>query len=828
MKPRKSIFLSSATTAILLLAFIFNAYALDIDAKAVNSKVDKYMSELVKQKRFSGSVLISKDRKPIVERSYGMANIAEKIPNTLQTKFRIGPITDQLKAAAIMKLQEQGKLNLSDRISEYLDDCPDALKSILILHLLNQCSGIPDYMKFPNFVEIGSQKLTPATIVSLFKDKALEFSPGARNQFSTSNYLLIGLIIEKVSGMSYIDFMQKTIFKPLGMKNTGFAGYGEIIEGQVSGYELKENEFTKAVLQDIFPYSVSSIYSTVEDLLIWDQSLYSEKFLSRQSLNIMFPSSARNYYVNYVNGSIIDYFDRKMIFIAGGILGFSSYLAVFPEEKVCIIILSNLDFKSCPIEQTNLNLSAIIFGDDYEPPKEHKVVKVDPAIYDKYAGEYQFGIPVSGQSVIVTITREADKLIAEATGQIKFKFEVFPVSETNFIGVFTYLLNEQEAELEFIKDAAGHVTLLVVRQAGHEIPFRKLHNKKLSKYKAEARNIDYDNNLKSHGFDPRDISNLIGLIEKGTYPNIHSLIIMRGGDIVLEKYFNGYNAWDAHPLMSASKSFTSALIGIALEKGCLKSLDQKILSFFPQYKTIENLNGWKKMIDIEDILTMRSGVDHYGKGPGIDSPDARLNSLIAGWERFYLNRPMATKPGTSFNYEGGGPMLLTSILKSACGMHADVLADKWLFLKLGITGAYWIKNWEKHPHTGIGLYMKPLDMAKFGLLYLRKGMWNSEQVIPASWIDESFKMHVDFHGKKHPYTGDYGIGYSYLWWIYKPAKEGRDSQYIYTVNGGMGQRIFVIPEYDMVVVVTAWATSIEESMNGEKILYEHIIPAIRK
>ncbi|MFH0735862.1 MAG: serine hydrolase [bacterium] len=323
------------------------------------------------------------------------------------------------------------------------------------------------------------------------------------------------------------------------------------------------------------------------------------------------------------------------------------------------------------------------------------------------------------------------------------------------------------------------------------------------------------------GLDSTKIFHLINLIQNNTYPQIHSLLIIKDDSLLIEKYFNGNSRTRTHTLQSVTKSFTSAMIGIALDKGIIESIDDKILSFFPQYTNIQNMDDWKKEIKIKDLLTMRSGTD-YSEG-FTNSPHDQLNSLSTGWDTFYLNRPMVSQPGTRFNYDSGGIILLSAIIKSKFGSHADVFGDQYLFPLLGISYPLWIKNAEGHPHTGGGLSLKPIDMIKLGVLYLHKGMWNGVHVVPESWVNKSFEKHVD-----NPYPWDpYIRGYGYNWWILKPGGKSKTNQYVYTAMGALGQYIFVIPEYNMVVAVTAGATTDDNFLNPQRFLYDYILDAVQ-
>lgn len=322
--------------------------------------------------------------------------------------------------------------------------------------------------------------------------------------------------------------------------------------------------------------------------------------------------------------------------------------------------------------------------------------------------------------------------------------------------------------------------------------------------------------------DPMKLDRLVIEIRSGDeYPDIHSLLILRNGYLVVEEYFDGYDAESMHTLQSVSKSFTSALIGIAIELGVIKSVNQKILGFFPELENIENLDDRKRAIRLEDILTMRTGTDYHEEGP--DSPHYQLNALSTGWDTFYLNRPMIADPGTTFQYDSGGVILLSSILKNLTGMHADTFADRYLFNHLNITRTYWYKNSEGHPHTGGGLHLSPRDMAKFGLLYLRGGMWEGRQIIPAHWIEESSKLHVQFDMSE----GSQFMGYGYLWWILRPDPSGEKGKNIYAAIGLNAQYIFIVPEHDMVIIVTGGTRTKEAMYKPVDFLYSDVLSAVR-
>ena len=183
---------------------------------------------------------------------------------------------------------------------------------------------------------------------------------------------------------------------------------------------------------------------------------------------------------------------------------------------------------------------------------------------------------------------------------------------------------------------------------------------------------------------------------------------------------------------------------------------------------------------------------------------------------------MIRDPGSGFQYDSGGVILLSAMLKNRTGMHVNAFAKKYLFPPLGIEQTLWIKNDEGHPHTGGGLFLRPLDMAKFGLLYLKGGIWEDQQLIPADWVTESFTKHHNFGGPSSRKITDYG----YLWWIMEGDPDGEGKQSIYAAKGYGGQNIFVIPEHSMVVVTTSNWTKPDGGSDPVDILYNYILPGL--
>ncbi len=241
-------------------------------AEDLTTKFQQYMDAAVKVDGFSGSVLVSRGGETLFARGYGMANIELQVPNTPRTKFRLGSITKQFTAMAIMIIAEQGKLKLDDPIGKYVDDAPKTWKKVTLHHLLTHTSGIFDFTSDPDLEKLMSRPETLRSLIARFKDKPVNFPPGEKFAYCNSGYVLLGAVIEKVSGMSYEAFLRKSIFEPLGMKDTGYDHTETILPNRAAGYERVGDGLKNAdYIHMSQPFSAGALYSTVEDLARWDR-----------------------------------------------------------------------------------------------------------------------------------------------------------------------------------------------------------------------------------------------------------------------------------------------------------------------------------------------------------------------------------------------------------------------------------------------------------------------------------------------------------------------------------------------------------------------------
>ena len=428
-----------------------------LDPAALAAKVEEYMQGHVTTNGFSGTILLAREGKPLVSKGYGFANIEWEIPNSPQTKFRVGSVTKQFTSMAVMQLREQGKLKLEDSVCAYVAPCPDTWKPVTIHHLLTHTSGIPTYTGLPEWRKVNMMPKTVDEMIGFFRDLPLQWTPGEKYAYNNSGYFLLGAVIEKITGKKYEEVLREQIFTPLGMNDSGYDWSATIIPRRASGYSGRPPAVRNAAPLDMQqPYAAGSLYSTTEDLLKWDQALYADRLLPAAAKEIMWTPFKENYAYGW---SIVApspaTFGHRRITHGGGINGFSAMLIRLPDTNVTSIVLANNDSLPGGAAVVARDLLAIYYGQPYKIPAPRTVAKVDPAIYDQYVGKYELR-----PDFVMTVAREGNSLIAQATGQNKI--EIFPESETTFFPKVV------DATISFEKDASGRVVALVLDQGGRK------------------------------------------------------------------------------------------------------------------------------------------------------------------------------------------------------------------------------------------------------------------------------------------------------------------------------------------------------------------------
>lgn len=527
---------------------------------ALAAKIDAVMAAVYKPGQPGAAILVQKDGRTIIRKGYGMADLELGVPVAPDMVFRLGSITKQFTAVSILLLAQEGKIGLQDEITRFLPDYPTQGKRITVEHLLTHTSGIQSYTDMSEWLPLWRKDMTLEELIGLFKDKPMLFEPGRSWSYNNSGFVLLGAIIEKVSGKTYEQFVDERIFKPLGMTSSYYGSTERIIPRRVPGYEKGQSGFVNAsYLSMTQPYAAGSLLSTVDDLARWSEAVFGGKVVGKAWLEKAFTpfELANGESTGYGYGWFIaDIGGHRSIEHGGGINGFTTYEMTFPEDHLFIAILTNsaiagrdpepravkiawlalglteperkvarvaakdLDgiagvyvnerkdecyvsrsgdklfaqrkggakdelYPASPTEfflkdnparftfikaggpvtglriQSRIGPAQIFAKTDRPLPQERQAVKIDPALYDRLAGEYELA-----PNFIIAILRRGDRLISQATGQPEV--ELFPESETRFF------LKVVDAQIDFTLDASGRATGLVLHQGGQDLPARKI------------------------------------------------------------------------------------------------------------------------------------------------------------------------------------------------------------------------------------------------------------------------------------------------------------------------------------------------------------------
>ena len=549
--------------AIGLAALIFVAFSFAApQAAPIAADLDALLSAVYTADGPGAAFLIWKDGQVLVRKAYGLADLELGVRMEPDMVFRLGSMTKQFTAAAILMLMERGQIALSDPITRFLPDFPMQGKTITIENLLTHTSGIQSYTDLDEFGPLMRKDVTVPEIIALFKDKPLEFAPGERWKYNNSGFFLLGAIIEKVTGMSYEAFLRKNIFDPLGLKHTYYGNATRIIPRRVPGYGPgQDNGFSNAeYLSMTSPYSAGALLSNVDDLAAWNAALLAGKVLKPETLARAWTAyklvdgSSTSYGYGW---AVASYEGHRMIMHGGAINGFLADGILYPEDKMFVVLLTNSTVGKRAPSALNFRAAALALGKPYrdpavvavtekdvaplagvylDPQKQEYLVRVagtkvaisgpgmsggevlpmapdkffvkstlnrvtfirnakgeiteclyepgfgsplrfarsskplpagrqaaaiDPKVLDAYVGEYELG-----PGFTIKFFKDGAKLMTQATGQ--GAFEIFPETETKFF------LKVVDAQVEFVKDAAGQVTGIVLNQGGRRMPGRKI------------------------------------------------------------------------------------------------------------------------------------------------------------------------------------------------------------------------------------------------------------------------------------------------------------------------------------------------------------------
>jgi CubicO group peptidase (beta-lactamase class C family) len=423
------------------------------------------------------AVLVAQNGKVLFKKGYGFADVEHGAGFAPDTKSRIGSITKQFTASAILRLQEEGKLNVQDKLSKYFPDFPRG-DEVTLHHLLTHTSGIRSYTDKPGFIDKVTAPIEPDALIKSFQNDAFDFDPGKKWHYDNSGYFLLGRIIEKVSGQSYGDFLRMNFFEPLGMTNTGVHRAGLALEHEALGYQYTGDAFTNALDWDMsWAGGAGALYSTVEDLFRWNEGVFGGKVLKDASLKAAWTpvKTEENKDDDSGNGYGYGWSSAHMrgaqeISHGGGLNGFSSFLMRLPRENFTVAILANAQPGAPGAEPGQLAhlVTEIYLGEKLDPrPTQQVNPAVSATAFDVLVGRYDYGVGV------MTVTKEGQHLYAQLAGQPRC--EIFPKSATEFFWKVV------DAQVTFVKDSQGKVTKAVHHQGGQTINAPRLEDLKEAK-----------------------------------------------------------------------------------------------------------------------------------------------------------------------------------------------------------------------------------------------------------------------------------------------------------------------------------------------------------
>lgn len=417
-------------------------------------ELDSILRHFSEANLFQGVALVAKDGKILLNKGYGMADAATKKPNDPLLVYQIGSVTKQFTAAAILKLQEGGKLSVNDNISKYFPNLKDGNR-ITIRHLLTHTSGLYNYTNDTTFwIHEAQLPSSREKMMARFVDKPLDFEPGAKFSYSNTGYLLLGYIIDQVSGKPYEQYMRENIFRPLGMNRTGFDFTKAA--NRATGYYVNDGVDPAIIVDSTGSYAAGAMYTTTTDLLKWVQAIHGKKLLKPASWEQAFTPFKEDYGYGFVIDKVQD---QKHIWHNGGIHGFVSALEYFPETNSSVILISNS--MQSDLDKLSGALDAALFGQRYELPKIRKETKMTEAQLKQYEGTYALT-----ETFAIAIKVEDGKLMAKATGQ--GAYEIYPEEEKD-----RFFYKVVDAQILFERDDTGKVNMLSLFQNGLHLRGRK-------------------------------------------------------------------------------------------------------------------------------------------------------------------------------------------------------------------------------------------------------------------------------------------------------------------------------------------------------------------
>lgn len=449
---------------------------LGVDVAGLNSKLPAYIDSISAgdlTQAYSGYVLVAQHDQPLFSRGYAAADRDKHSPNTADTSFRVGSVTKQFTAAAILRLEQDGLLSVNDPIGKHLAEYPAVGKDITIHQLLNHTSGIPSYTDDPAIMARRAKRFSVSDLLATFWDKPLVFAPGSRFAYSNSGYIVLGAIIERVSGKPYATYLNETLFAPAGMIRT-VVGDAESATDRAEGYKLEGGKIAPADPIDMsLPYAAGAIRSTANDLVRWHRALAGDSILGPAAKEKLYKPGFNNYAYGWV---VQDVEKRRTVLHGGGIDGFSTIYWRVPESDLVVVAWSNV----VGIAPEPVGQAAVVAALGGTPKPVEKVQKgtLDPAVVARVTGEYaitdegkaklvELSMPpeVIESVLSVSIGASANGITAKPVGQASV--ELLPSTDGSFFAAGPNI------RIRFQLPSSGNSNELTLEQGGLVITYRR-------------------------------------------------------------------------------------------------------------------------------------------------------------------------------------------------------------------------------------------------------------------------------------------------------------------------------------------------------------------
>lgn len=438
------------------LTFIIILFASILQAQSLSEKADSLLLKALPQNEHAVAVLVAQGDKIIYQTTRGYAENDSKRAADLETIFKIGSVSKQFTAAAILKLVEMNKMALDDPLSKYLPDFPQG-KEVTIHHLLTHTSGIKSYTDELNFIDRVTAPVNQKTLIEEIKTLGYDFAPGEQWKYNNSAYFILGHLVEEVSGMSFNSFLEKHFFKPAGMTRSGVYDNSKTYKNEAIGYSFDSAGISLALDWDMtWAGGAGNLYSTGGDLHKWNQKLFAGRLLDKKLVKSAHTPVQLNDSSEHPYGygwSVGEYRGLKRIGHSGGLHGFLSYLVYYPDLEATVAVLSNCSPPKNVVPANFAEQLTNIFFDEHLT--KNKEIDTDYSLYEKYVGKYEYP-----GGVVMTVTREDNHLYAQLTGQPRY--EIFPKAEHQFFWKVV------EAEITFHFNEEGKVDYAIHKQNGFE------------------------------------------------------------------------------------------------------------------------------------------------------------------------------------------------------------------------------------------------------------------------------------------------------------------------------------------------------------------------